>query len=255
MKVSILIPSYNNPQFLNPCVDSIARTGVLDRGFAEVIIVNNGKQPCEREFKGLIEKGFLKVVNCPENKGWEGGLEAGLKVSNAEFVCFQNDDTHIPSAAQPMFYENLCEHFKDEQVGIVAPSTTVATGLQSIFHIQTPRNPIEVKWLIFCCVIVRRTHLEEVGGVDTTLPGGDDFDLSIRMRKAGKKLMLVPECFIIHHAFKTGVRVKGNFDRPHGWNSLDMQERTNQALIRKHGFSTFIDMICAQDAKDVYSGI
>ena len=100
--------------------------------------------------------------------------------------------------------------------------------------------------MIFCCVLLRRDNLIEVGGIDTTLPGGDDFDMSIRMKKAGKKILIAPECFLIHHAFKTGTRVKGDHTKPMGWNSQEMSDNTNRALIQKHGFKTWLDLIMRQ---------
>jgi hypothetical protein len=97
--------------------------------------------------------------------------------------------------------------------------------------------------LIFFCVMVRRSHLEEVGGIDTTLPGGDDLDLSARFRQAGKKLIFDPRAFLIHHGFKTGERVFGKPHQNGGWNSIDSMERTNFALITKHGLRSFLDLM------------
>lgn len=88
-------------------------------------------------------------------------------------------------------------------------------------------------------MFVRRSDLEAAGGIDDTLPGGDDFDLSIRLRKLGKKLAICRDAFVFHHGFKTGERLRGGPDKPGGWNSQEMSDRTNMALIRKHGFSEF----------------
>lgn len=94
----------------------------------------------------------------------------------------------------------------------------------------------EVHFLIFFTVMVRRSDLDAAGGVDVSAPGGDDFDLSIRFRNLGKKLLINPSAFIIHHAFKTGERVRGGPDTSGGWNSIEMRDRTNKWLIQKHGF-------------------
>lgn len=242
-ELSILVPSYNNPQQLNACVDSIVRTGSLDSGAVEVIVINNGKQNCKEQFKDVKN---VKVIDCPENLGWEGGLKEGLKHTDAQFVCFQNDDTHIPSAAQVHFYDSLLCYFDDPKVAAVGPSTTTAAGLQSIYHPRALQEVSELRWLIFFCVVIRRSALDQVGGVDNTLPGGDDFDLSIRLRKAGYKILCAPESFIIHHGFQTGTRIHGDHTKIGGWNSSQMTEITNQALIRKHGFRTFFETLSKQ---------
>lgn len=248
---SILIPTWNNPQFLDPCMASIRNTGVLHQeSFGEVIIINNGKQPCKEQYK-LWEN--VRVLDAPENLGWEGGLKLGLENSDTKFVCFQNDDTFIPPSDKNI-YENLLLPFQDKYIAAVGPGTTVAAGVQSIYHPLHPFRIMDVRWLIFFTVMIKREYLDRVGGVDNTLPGGDDFDLSIRFNQAGYRTILNPDAFLIHHGFKTGERVFGNFAVDGGWNSQTMSDRTNHALIVKHGFKTFFETMNGQ-IKDLMPAI
>jgi SAM-dependent methyltransferase len=234
--ISIIVPTWNNPQFLNPCIDSIRATGVLD-GLAELIIVNNGKQPIKDYVKHFAN---TTVLEPGENLGWEKGLALGVAHAKGQFFCFQNDDTHIPIANHD-FYKQLLYPMANADVAAVGPSTTVAAGWHSIYQRYPVRQKIEVSYLIFFTVMVRRSAYEEVGGIDISCPGGDDLDLSMRLRAAGHHLVINPSAFIIHHAFKTGERVKGDPSQPDGWNSLTMRDRTNHYLISKHGFENFIN--------------
>lgn len=234
---SIIIPTFNNPEYLNPCVESIAKTGCLD-GLCELIVVNNGIQDLDY----LNEWPNTKVLKPGKNVGWEGGLELGLAHAQGEFICFQNDDTLIPKATQS-FYSQLLWPFSNQEIAAVGPTTTVAAGWHSIFSRATPRTLTEVTFLIFFTVMIRKAHLLEAGGIDASAPGGDDFDLSIRLRKIGKRLLINPDAFLIHHAFKTGERVKGTSDKPNGWNSKQMSDRTNRWLIQKHGFKMYMETI------------
>lgn len=230
----IIIPSFSNPNFLNPCVSSILDLAFHTRG-GRIIIVNNGKQPIKEAF-GHIHN--VVVLEPGKNLGWEGGLEYGLKHSESDFVCFQNDDTFLPKVSW-LFYEKLLIPFQDKKVAAVGPVTTCAMGKQSIFHSGCPKNVSQSSYLIFFTVMMRRNMLDELGGIDSTLPGGDDLDLSMRINKAGYKTMITPDAFIYHHGFKTGERVRGDANTVGGWNSKEMTERTNQRLIQKHGFSNF----------------
>lgn len=232
---SIIIPSYNNAEYLIPCLASIGKTGCLD-GLCELIVVNNGDQPLEY----LKEWPNTKVIKPKRNLGWEGGLQAGLQVAEGDFICFQNDDTLIPKATQN-FYSQLLWPFNDEKIAAVGPATTVASGWHSIFQKEPIRQLTEVSYLIFFTVMLRRSDLEAAGGIDTSAPGGDDFDLSIRLRKMGKKLVINPDAFLIHHAFKTGTRVRGDQTVAGGWNSMEMIDKTNQWLIQKHGFKAYME--------------
>ena len=247
--IDIIIPTWNLPEFLNPCVASIKRGGFLN-GLARVIIVNNGEQRCDEDF---AKENGITVIKAPRNLGWEGGLALGLKHSKAPFVCFQNDDTHIPPS-EHYFYNLLLHPFNDPKVGAVGPVTTVAAGPQSVYSPMCPSGLSEAGFLIFFCVMLKRSILDEVGGIDETLPGGDDLDLSLRLRKAGYKLLIQPHSFLIHHAFKTGERVRGSAGTAGGWNSRDMIERTNTALIRKHGFKAFSSIWRLEHPKDGGNG-
>lgn len=235
---SILIPTWNNPQFLTPCVNSIIRTDMLS-GLADLIIINNGKQPIKEEFGHV--KG-ITVLEPGENLGWEKGLEFGLQHTNTDFVCFQNDDTYIPYANRD-FYKELLYPFKNPNVAAVGPSTTTAAGWHSIYREHELMRRTEVSYLIFFTVMLSRKYLDQVGGIDTNCPGGDDLDLSIRFRKAGKHLVVNPTAFLIHHGFKSGERLRGDSSTPGGWNSLEMQETTNAYLIKKHGFKTYFQTV------------
>jgi len=93
-----------------------------------------------------------------------------------------------------------------------------------------------VPFLIGFCMILRRSALEEAGGIDDSAPGGDDLDISIRLQNAGYDLVCFKNGFVYHHGFQTGIKLHGGPDQVGGWNSPQMTERTNDWLIRKHGF-------------------
>ena len=96
-----------------------------------------------------------------------------------------------------------------------------------------------IPYLIGFCLLVRRSALDEVGGIDSTLPGGDDIDLSIRLRQAGYTLVCDRHSFVYHYGYRTGERVHGDRTVPGGWNSPQMIQATANALIAKHGETAF----------------
>lgn len=241
---SIIIPTYNNPEYLIPCIESIRLSGAL-MGLCELIIVNNGTQPIKEYVKGWVN---TTVLEPGRNLGWEGGLAYGIKEAKGDFFCFQNDDTVIPKATQS-FYSQLLWPFNDKNVAAVGPATTIASGWHSIFNVNAFRILCEVSYLIFFTVMIRREDYESVGGIDTSAPGGDDIDLSIRLRKFGKKILVNPDAFIIHHAFKTGTRVRGDHTVSGGWNSKEMTDKTNKWLIQKHGFKSWLETMRGLDLR------
>ena len=231
----IIIPTWNNLPYLTPCLQSIF-TNTEGNSF-RTVIVNNGEPEHTKPFEGNER---IHILQQPRNLGWEGGLEAGLKSSDSPFVMFMNDDTFVPPS-QPNWIQNLLKHFEDPDCAAVGPSSNVVMGSQNIF-IPIQEKVFKSKFLIGFCMIVRRDSLEKAGGIDKSLPGGDDLDLSIRLRDLGQYLLIDRNVFVYHHGFKTGERVEGNHTQENGWNSVQKIERTNHALIRKHGLKKFLDL-------------
>lgn len=236
----VIIPTYDNVEQLSQCVGSILQTNWMQR--VNVIVINNGSAPLESMMGGIPR---VKVVTPGDNLGWEGGLKEGLRHSSSKYVVFSNDDIYIPRSEHGWLRRMIRDLELSDKIGAVGPSTNVAMGRQNIW-IPPYHESIFVPFLIGFCVVVRRSALEEVGGVDDTLPGGDDIDLSIRLRSAGYSLVVRKDVFVFHHGFQTGVRIHGGPDRPNGWNSPQMTENTNMALIRKHGFMKWYDTIMTQ---------
>jgi GT2 family glycosyltransferase/predicted SAM-dependent methyltransferase len=232
--VDIIIPTWDNPQYLQAALASLTGNRVTE-GLFHIYVVNNGHpKSCDG-----INSPQVTVLQAGENLGWEGGLKLGLEHSKAPFVCFFNDDAFIPPSSR-LWLNTLLQSFRDERVGAVGPASNVVMGFQNIFA-AAPYHRFTTKFLIGFCMLVRRSALDEVGGVDDSLPGGDDLDLSIRLRNAGYKLIVDRDVFVFHHGFKTGERVHGTADKAGGWNSYEFKDATDHALIKKHGLRAWYE--------------
>lgn len=233
--IAVIIPTWNNNEYLIPCLNSLLAP-VTTEDLMNIYVVNNG----DAENMKMIDHPRVTILQQKENLGWEGGLKAGLEASKEEFVVFMNDDTFIPPPS--IRWANiLINDFVNPIVGAVGPSSNVVMGVQNIFSgIPYAYDILDVNFLIGFCLMVRRSALDAVGGVDDALPGGDDLDLSIRLRKGGYKLLVDRNAFVYHHGFKTGERVNGGANIKGGWNSVEMTEKTNWGLIKKHGLREFL---------------
>lgn len=252
--IGVIIPTWNNNQYLLPCLNSLL-SPLATEDLLHIYVVNNG----EARNMEAISHPRVTILQQEKNLGWEGGLKAGLVASKEEFVVFMNDDTFVPLPSL-RWANTMLDHFKLPQVGAVGPSSNCVMGLQNIFSTTYAcRDVLQVNFLIGFCMMLRRSALEAVGGVDDSLPGGDDLDLSIRLRKAGYYLLVDRNVLIYHHGFKTGERVNGGPNIAGGWNSIEMTERTNFALINKHGLKEWIACmnqlpVDLQDAYDPLAG-
>ena len=227
--IDIIIPTYENPDQLVQCIQSIEATK-LSRP-CDIIVVNNGPVNLFQ----LQERYKFKLLMPDRNLGWTGGLAYGLKSSKSEFVMFANDDIFVPISST-MWLHNMARVLQQYPgVGAVGPASNCVMGLQNIWS-QSREYYHNVQFLVGFCMLVRKEALDKIGGLDESFNTGDDIDLSIRLRSEGYSLINTRNTFVYHHGFQTGEVLYGKPDEPGGWNSLQMTEQTNDHLIQKHGF-------------------
>lgn len=233
--IGIIIPTYNNFNQLLQCVNSIIKNKTAENLF-HIYIVNNGHRNSCDMLKGYDD---VTVVETGDNLGWVGGLKVGMEASNEPFLVFSNDDIVVPMSSM-RWLRTMLDHFIDDRLAAVGPSSNVVMGKQNIWSI-TELYRFYQRYLIFFCVMVRREAIEKAGGLDDSMHGGDDFDLCIRFWKNDYKTLVDKRVFIYHHGFQTGKRVYGDHTVAGGWNSYEYKHRVDTELIRKHGLRAFYE--------------
>lgn len=249
--VSIIIPTWNNPEYLVPCLQSLLAHKVGENLF-KIYVIDNGDKSMVKDYLSTELQKAVTIIEAGGNLGWEGGLKLGLSKipKEVEFVMFLNDDTYLPFSSR-FWLHKMLNHFNNPKVGAVGPTSNVVMGLENIFNSINALS-LSVNLLIGFCYLVRRSAFEEVGGIDDTLPGGDDFDLSIRFIDKGYKLIVDRSVFLFHHGFKTGERLYGTSNVSGGWNSFEFMEKVNTALIKKHGFLRWQQLMLSINAVEEF---
>lgn len=210
MRLVVAIPTWNNPEQLKNALASLARTDIQDYG--EVRVVDNG--------------------GSNQNLGWCGGINKALREAPpSDLFCMCNDDVVFPPGD---FWRKLIRWFDSARIGGVGPISNYVAGLQHASLAQLPPAHT-TNLLIGFCALYRRELLKD--GLDEALPGGDDLDLSIRVRKT-HVLAVDRTAFLYHLGAQTGRRVHPNY-----WDSRDHQHKTMNAIIRKHGFRRWYDCV------------
>lgn len=228
--LTIAIPTWNNLQQLRWCIDSLFR--FTEYPFKVVIVDNGGQGEVER---WLANDGrAITVINAEYNLGWMKAINLVLKDCDTEYFCMLNDDV-VFTPNQPYFWRALLGNFSDPAVGAINPCSNFVAGPQSLLQIDTSLY-FNSSVLIGFCLAIRTETLKSLGGLDETLPGGDDLDLSIRLMSAGFDLRVDKGCYLHHFGQQTGNRVHAGF-----WDSSWHQELVNNALIKKHGLLKWLE--------------
>ena len=225
----MVIPTFNSPEVLMNMLTSLHYNTDWE---GRVIVVNNGEPLPQMNVGGSIE-----IFQPGKNLGWMGGVNHGLWHAETEFFCMSNDDLVFPVNLQ--FWQhlrtNMYDSFTYTHNGGVAPTSNYVSGCQNIlFH--TKSLMVEAPYLIGMLAMYRTKTLKDLKGLDESLPGGDDLDLSIRVKDLGQRLICVRSCYVHHIGSQTGRR-----EAPQYWDSREHQVATTNALIKKHGMKKWAD--------------
>lgn len=215
-RLSIVVVAYNSQEDLPGCLESIARATRVPH---EVIVVDNASSDGTRAL--LRERRDVFVVESDVNAGYSRAANLGIRRARGEAVVLLNPDTLVT----PGWDERMLAHVVPG-VGAVGPLSNYVAGQQKFeLHVTLPpgqvtidglaqvlaernaRRAIETKLLIGFCLLIPRASLDAVGAMDEALfLGNDDLEYSLRLRRAGLRLVIATDAFVFHkgqRSFKT----------------------------------------------------
>ncbi|MGC9610797.1 MAG: glycosyltransferase family A protein [Minisyncoccia bacterium] len=194
MKISFVIPAYNEEAYLSDCLKSIIKERGTDEYEMEVIVVNNastdGTQKVAESFSGV------RIINEPK-RGLVQARQTGYLASGGNLIANIDADTRLTpkwvvkvlnefskdeklvALSGPFIYYDLSK-FKNFMVKIFFGLGALVSFIgQRIFHggaILQGGN-----------FVLRKNALDKIGGYDTNLTfWGEDADVAFRMSKVGR---------------------------------------------------------------------
>ena len=98
-KASVVIPNWNGMRFLKDCLDALR---LQDTDDFETLVIDNAS---EDESVAFIKENYpeVRVEVMEENLGFSGGVNEGIRLSEAPYVLLLNNDTEVtPSFVREM---------------------------------------------------------------------------------------------------------------------------------------------------------
>lgn len=91
MKSTVIIPNFNGIKFIDNCMKALERETSTKY---HICVVDNGSTDGSKEW---VKKNFpyVQVVALPENTGFCGAVNAGIKASKTPYVILLNNDTEV----------------------------------------------------------------------------------------------------------------------------------------------------------------
>ncbi len=186
IKVSVIIPCYNQGEYLKEAIDGVLAES---RPTREVIVVNDGSVDQTAETAAAYGDRIVYVEQ--ENRGASAARNIGMRMARGEYIAFLDaDDVSVPSriSIQAAYLD------RHPEVGLVCSEVMLLTGPGRLrrrprFR-RRPRTPGDFRlkpldWNpVPSTVMIRKSCVEEVGYFDETLrQGAEDWLYHIRLSR------------------------------------------------------------------------
>ncbi len=193
MKISFVIPAYNEEDRIAKCLDSICAQAKKYPGLTEIIVVNNASTDRTKEIASRYAA--VKVVDEFE-KGLVQARRAGFLFSSGDLIANIDADTFLT----PGWLDTVFREFalNPKLVGLSGPFkyhdlpkrfNVVVSIFYRIGYVSYLLNRFVLRvgsMLQGGNFIVTRVGLEEIGGYDTSIGlYGEDVDIARRLNSAG----------------------------------------------------------------------
>ncbi len=126
MKLSVIIPFYNEERTLSAVINKVISTNLVH----EVICVDDGSTDSSHEIISELKKKhseLIKFVRLEENSGKGFAIRKGLEEVTGDIVLIQDADLEY----DPLQYPNLLKPFEDMQVSVVYGSRNLIKNPKS----------------------------------------------------------------------------------------------------------------------------
>lgn len=185
MKVSFVIPAYNEEALIGKCLESVQQELARGRYDAEVVVVNNASTDRTKEIASSFAG--VKVIDEPK-KGLVQARRAGFEATSGELVANIDSDTVMPKG----WLVRVCKEFAQDGALVGLSGPYVYYDLP--WYKRTLVYPwYFLGWMFFGFriqggnFVIRRDAWQKVGGFDTSIAFyGEDTDVAERLKKVGR---------------------------------------------------------------------
>jgi|GEM_PF-873580 len=202
-KVSVVVPTYNRRRSAHETVECLLRQTLRPH---EVVVVDDGSTDGTAD--GLRQTfGDAVRVLSRKNGGPASARNSGIRATEADFIAFTDSDC-LPAET---WLAELLKGFDSPRVaGVGGVVRRADADLVSEYVDATGMlNPLirdgEVDYLVTANACFRRDVLFEADLFDERFvkPGGEDTELSVRVRSLGYELKFNPAAVVLHHHRQT----------------------------------------------------
>jgi hypothetical protein len=203
-RASMVVVSHERVAELRRCLESLEKSE--GRESLQIIVVDNGS----RDGSARLDADFPRVqfIRLPKNFGLTKAMNIGWRAADSPYVFFLHEDTEVEPQAAIRLAEALdanpdaaaaCPLLVDAE-GRPAPQLGELPP-DAIFHPAQPAgaDPQPVEYPRGAALMMRVFNIKAVRQIDERYgQSGADADLAIQIRRASKRILLVPAARVMH---------------------------------------------------------
>lgn len=185
MKISIIIPTFNQGQYFAQTLDSTFDQTVKPH---EVIVINDGSTDNTKEIASSYS---VKLIN-QVNKGLASARNTGIMWATGEFVLpLDSDDILLENCLEKI--EAKVEETNADIIGLSFKEFGISDREVILMPNPTIQDFVTANRIGYCSAI-KRSALLEVGGYSPKMVWGwEDWHIWFDLLTRGKKLVTIPE--------------------------------------------------------------
>ena len=192
LKISIIIPCYNEERFLPGLFDAISKVTTYKNTY-DVTVVDNGSSDRSVE---IAQKHNAVVVTEPE-ANISRLRNVGAQHARGEILAFLDADC-LPLAA---WLDEASKYKERSDVGLfgsipLCPSD--ATWVERAWLATSRKGVSDVGFICTANMFIKRSVFVQVGGFDEKLTTGEDYDICQRILRAGYRIVSDDKVAVIH---------------------------------------------------------
>ena len=203
----LVLLSWNHLEETRPCLETLFRT---TRTPCRLIIVDNASEPPVRDAMAAVRpQGAIvevTLVQSETNEGFSRGMNRGLAIARAPFVCLLNNDLRF---AEGWLEELLGVAQSHPELGVLNPTSNTfgnrprpGVSLDEHAASLTPLRGryTEVGMCTGFCFLIRREVVERIGGLTDEVGRAffEDEDYCMRAQEAGFQCAVVESAYVYH---------------------------------------------------------
>lgn len=195
-RIAVIIPSYNCAPFVEQAVESVFGQTYSDY---ELIVVDDGSSDNTAQVLAKYSSNPKFRYYRQENRGLPGARNAGVRISNSEYLAFLDADDQLEGDALQLMVREL------DRSGASWCLIDIVKAKPNGREIQyTEISKDDPFYAILCDDFIRRgmffrrDAFVEVGMYDESMKYREDWDINIRMFAARKSFTYLPKPLYIY---------------------------------------------------------